>query len=120
MSAVKYFVILILGTVIVRLFGMSGSDKVQERAQMCYVTDVIDGAYVSREAYRTLVGIMPNNFLRIESATQLFCQSVQLQQAHLMRSATALVTYAPSRHHYQLLYLSQQLMPTEPLSRKGY
>ena len=72
MSAVKYFVILILGTVIVRFFGMSGSDKVQERAQICYVTDVIDGAYVSREAYRTLVGIMPNNFLRIESATQHF------------------------------------------------
>ena len=71
MSAVNYVVILILGTVILQLSGMSGSDKVQERAQRCYVTDVIDGAYLSLEACRTL-GIMPNNFLRIESATQQF------------------------------------------------
>ena len=37
-----------------------------------------------------------------------------------MRSATAPVAYAASRHHYQLLYHSQQLRPTGSLSRNGY
>ena len=37
-----------------------------------------------------------------------------------MRIANAPVSCLASRHHYQLLYLSQQLRPTEPLSRIGY
>ena len=69
MSAVNRDVIPILGAVILRLSGKSGSGKVIETAQICYVTDVIEGAYLSREACTTL-GIIPSDFPRIGSATQ--------------------------------------------------
>ena len=69
MSAVNRDVIPILGAVILRLSGKSGSGKVIETAQICYVTDMIEGAYLSREACTTL-GIIPSDFPRIGSATQ--------------------------------------------------
>ena len=69
MSAVNRDVIPILGAVILRLSGKTGSGKVIETAQICYVTDVIEGAYLSREACTTL-GIIPSDFPRIGSATQ--------------------------------------------------
>ena len=69
MSTVNRDVIPILGAVILRLSGKSGSDKVIETAQICYVTDVIEGAYLSREACTTL-GFIPSDFPRIRSATQ--------------------------------------------------
>ena len=69
MSTVNRDVIPILGAVILRLSGKSGSDKVIETAQICYVTDVIEGAYLSLEACTTL-GLIPSDFPRIRSATQ--------------------------------------------------
>ena len=69
MSAVNRDVTPILGAVILRLSGKSGSGKVIETAQICYVTDVIEGAYLSREACTTL-GTIPSDFPRIGSATQ--------------------------------------------------
>ena len=69
MSAVNRDVISTLGAVILRLSGKSGSGKVIETAQICYVTDLIEGAYLSREACTTL-GIIPSDFPRIGSATQ--------------------------------------------------
>ena len=68
-SAVNRDVIPILEAVILRLSGKSGSGKVIETAQICYVTDVIEGAYLSRGACTTL-GIIPSDFPRIGSATQ--------------------------------------------------
>ena len=65
MSAVNCDVIPILGAVILRLSGKLGSGK----AQIGYVTDVIEGAYLSREACTT-VGTFPRHFPRIGSATQ--------------------------------------------------
>ena len=119
MSAVNRDVIPILGAVILRLSGKSVSGKIIETAQICYVTDVIEGAFLSRK---------PVQHWEISRATSREsdqplsnpCQSVQLQQAHATRSATAPAPYAPSRHHYQLLYHSQQRTPTGPLSRIGY
>ena len=64
MSAVNRDVIPILGAVTLRLSGNTGSGKVLETAQICYVTDVIGGAYLSREACTTL-GIISSDFLRI-------------------------------------------------------
>ena len=64
-SAVNRDVIPILGAVILRLSGKSGSGKVIETSQICYVTDVIEGAYLSREACTTL-GIIPSDFPRDE------------------------------------------------------
>ena len=61
MSAVNRDVIPILGAVIQRLSGKSGSGKVIETAQICFVTNVIEGAYLSREACTTL-GIIPSDF----------------------------------------------------------
>ena len=69
MSAVNCDVIPILGAVIQRLSRKSGSGQVLETAQTCYVTEVIEGAYLSREACTTL-GIIPNDIPRIRSATQ--------------------------------------------------
>ena len=69
MSAVNRDVIPILGAVILRLSEKSGSGKVIETAQICYVTDVIEDAYLSREACTTL-GIIPSDFPRIGSPTQ--------------------------------------------------
>ena len=68
-SAVNRDAIPILGAVILRLSGKSGSGKVIETAQDCYVTDVIEGAYFSREACTTL-GILPSDFPRTGSATK--------------------------------------------------
>ena len=48
-SAVNRDVTPILEAVTLRLSKKSGSGKVQETAQICYVTDVIDGAFLSRE-----------------------------------------------------------------------
>ena len=70
MSAVNRDVIPILGAVILRrLSGKSGSGSVIETAQICYMTEVIEGAYLSREACTTL-GIIPIDFPRNGSATQ--------------------------------------------------
>ena len=69
MSAVNRDVIPILGAVILRKSGKSGSGKVIETAQICYVINVIEGAYLNREACTTL-GIIPSDFPRIGSATQ--------------------------------------------------
>ena len=67
MSAVKRDVIPILGAVILRLSGKLGSGKVVKTAQICYVTVVIEGAYLSWKACTTL-GIIPNDFPRIGAA----------------------------------------------------
>ena len=49
MSAMNRDVIPVLGAVTLRLSGKSGSGIVLETAHLCYVTDVIEGAYLSRE-----------------------------------------------------------------------
>ena len=69
MSAVNRDVNPILGAVILRLSGKSGSGKVLETAQICYVTDVIESANLSRGACKTL-GIIRSDFPRIGSVTQ--------------------------------------------------
>ena len=69
MSAVNRHAIPILGAVILRLSGKSNFGEIRETAQVCYVTDVIEGAYLSREACAKL-GIIPNDFPRIGSAPQ--------------------------------------------------
>ena len=67
-----------------------------------------------------LTSASSRKLLSFDQPLRNLCQSVQLQQAHPMRSATAPVPYAPSRHHCTLLYHSQQLTPTEQLCRIGY
>ena len=69
MSAVNRDVIPSLVAVILRLSGTSESGKVIERAQICCVTDVIEGAYLSREACTTL-GIIASDSSGIGSAIQ--------------------------------------------------
>ena len=69
MSAVNRDAIPILGAVILRLSGKSNFGGIRETAQVCYVTDVIEGAYLSREACAKL-GIIPNDFPRIGSSPQ--------------------------------------------------
>ena len=53
-SAVKRDIIPISGAVILRLSGKLVSGKIIETAQICYVTDLIEGAYLSRAACTTL------------------------------------------------------------------
>ena len=69
MLAVNCDVIPILNAVILRLSGKSGSGKALETAHICYLTDVIDGAYLSREV-RTTLGIISSIFSHNGSATQ--------------------------------------------------
>ena len=112
-------VIPILKDAIRSLSGKSGSGNKLERAQVCFVNDVIETSYLSREACAAL-GI-PRVTSRASSQPLSNPRYLpQLHQAHPNWSATAPVPYAPSRHHYQLLYLSQELTPTEPLSGIGY
>ena len=69
MSAVNRDAIPILGAVILRLSGKANFGEIRGTAQVCYVTNVIQGAYLSREACAKL-GIIPNDFPRIGSAPQ--------------------------------------------------
>ena len=67
MSAVNRDAIPILGAFILRQSGKSESGKIKKKAQICYVTDVIEGAYLNREAC-TILAMIPSDFLG--SATQ--------------------------------------------------
>ena len=112
-------VITILKEAILSLSGKSRSGNVLERAQVCFVNDVIETSYLRLEACAALGRHRETS----RSSSQPLSNPrylPQLHQAHPNWSATAPVPYAPSCHHYQLLYISQQLTPTDTLSRIGY
>ena len=77
-------VIPILGEVILRLSGKSGSGKVLETAQVCSVTDVTECCILEPRSL---------------CSTGSHPERLQLRKTHTVRSATAPTPYAQSRHH---------------------